>query len=68
MTVSLKVYKKKFVPCVIPIDKEEEIYHTEIHQPSKDVDTNHKLLQTSKQELTKIFQSKGKTFYIKTSI
>ena len=48
MTVPRKSCKKKVVPSAILIEKEEEINYADIHQPSKDIDTNHALLQTPK--------------------
>ena len=45
MTVPRKPRKKKIVPSAIPIKEEEEINYADIHQPGKDVDTNHAHLQ-----------------------
>ena len=68
MTVLCKPRKKKIVLSNIPIEKEEEINYADIHQTGKDVDTNHALFQTPKQELAKILQSKKKAFCIKATI
>ena len=43
MMVLCKPHKKKIVSSAIPIEEEEEIYYADIHQPSKDIDTNHAL-------------------------
>ena len=63
-----KLHKKKVVPFPIPIGEEEEIHYADIHQPGKDVNTNHALFQTPKQEPAKILQSKREMFYMKTTI
>ena len=68
MTVSCKPHKKKIVLSVIPIEEEEEINYLDIHQPGKNVDTNHALFQIPKQELAKILQSKRETFRMKATI
>ena len=68
MTVPRKLRKKKIILSAIPIEEEEEINYVDIHQPGKDVDTNHALLQTPKKELAEILQSKREVFRIKASI
>ena len=68
MTVPGKPSKKKVIPSAISIEEEEEINYADIHQPGKDVDENHVLLQTPKQELAKILKSNGETFRFKATI
>ena len=51
-----------------PIKEEEEINYADIHQPGKNVDTNHALLQTPKKELAEILLSKREVFRMKTTI
>ena len=69
MTVSQKPYKEKILPFSVLIIEEEEELFTEIdHLDKNTVENNHTLFQTSKQELTKIFWLKKKTFCIKTTI
>ena len=69
MTVPRKPRKKKVVPPAVPIIEEEEELYAEVHHPNQDtVDTNHALLQTPKQELAEILQSKGEAFRMKATI
>ena len=69
MTVPPKPRKKKVVPPAVPVIEEEEELYAEIHHPKRDtVDTNHALLQTPKQELAEILQSKGEAFRMKATI
>ncbi len=69
MTVLRKPCKKKVVPPTISIIEEEEELYAKIHHPDQDIiDTNHLLLQTPKQELAEIFQSKGEAFRMKATI
>ena len=69
MTVPYKLRKKKVIPPTIPIIEEEEELYAEIYHLNQDtVDTNHTLLQTPKQELTEILQSKREAFRMKATI
>ena len=68
ITVPRKSRKKKVVLSAILIEEKEEIHYADIHQPGKDVDTNHTLLQTPKQKLAEILQSKGKIFCMRATI
>lgn len=68
MTVPRKPRKKKVVSPTVPIIEEEEELYGKINHPNEEiVDTNHALLQTPKQELAEILQSKGEAFRIKAT-
>ena len=69
MTVPRKPRKKKVLPPSVPIVEEEEELFAKIDHLNKDtVETNHALLQTPKQELAEILQSKGEAFRMKATI
>ena len=57
------------MPSAIPIIKKEEKLYAEIHQSDKGiVDINYAFFQIPKEKLAKIFQSKGETFCMKSTI
>ena len=69
MTVSRKPRKKKINTLIIPIvEDEKEPYIGIDYLERYAVDTYHALIQTLKQEMTEILQSKGETFRIKATI
>ena len=66
MTVSHKPCKKKVISPIL--EEEEELYAGVNYLKQDTVDTNHTLLQTPKQELNEILQSKEEEFSMKATI
>ena len=69
MTVLQKPRKKKITTPIIPIVEDEEKLYAGIDYSERNaVDTHHALIQTSRQEMTEILQSKGEAFRMKATI
>ena len=68
-TVPQKPRKKKVMPSIILIIKEQKELYAKIYYSNQDtININHALLQIFKQELAKILQFKGETFHMKATI
>ena len=69
MTVPRKHRKKKITTPIIPIvEDKEELYAGIDYLEKNAVDTHHALIQTSRQEMTEILQSKEEAFWMKAII
>ena len=69
MTVPRKPRKKKITTPIIPIVEDEKELYVGINYSERDaVDTHHALIQTPRQEMTEILQSKGEAFWMKATI
>ena len=66
MTIPCKPHKKKVIPPIL--EEEKELYAGVDYLEQNTVNTNYALLQTPKQELTEILQSKGEAFRMKATI
>ena len=69
MTVPQKPHKKKIIPPTTPSEDDENRPYVRAEKSNQNlVQTNHVYVQTHKQKIAKILQSKEETFHIKVTI
>ena len=69
MTIPRKPRKKEITIPIIPlVEDEEELYAGIDYSERNAIDSYYTLIQTPKQEMTEILQSKGKVFRMKATI